>query len=126
MLPAGLQCHPNPAFALFVVASLLTFLFAVPAKKEITFSLRTRDYRAAVERLRAEEVRPTSTWRDKRHALIVALTRASISALPRLRFVALRSVAAKSHHLAQQSCSKHPLAISCHFSLRFACMRTQG
>jgi hypothetical protein len=39
-------------------------LVCYPGKKEITFSLRTKDYRTAVERHRAEEARLTSEWEE--------------------------------------------------------------
>jgi hypothetical protein len=58
-------------------------LVCYPGKKEITFSLRTKDYRTAVERHRAEEARLTVTLRQFWHsfALLLSLRFAGFLAL---------------------------------------------
>lgn len=66
MLPTGLQRHPKSGTYYLRRRIPADILFCYPGKKEIAFSLRTKDYRTAVERHRTEEARLTAEWQDKR------------------------------------------------------------
>ncbi len=66
MLPTGLQRHTESGTYYLRRRIPTDVLVCYPGKKEITFSLRTKDYRTAVERHRAEEARLTSEWEEKR------------------------------------------------------------
>ena len=66
MLPTGLQRHPQSGVYYLRRRIPSDVLTCYPGKKEITFSLRTKDYRTAIERHRNEEARLTAEWNDKR------------------------------------------------------------
>lgn len=67
MLPTGLHRHARCGSYYLrrrIPSDLLAFY---PGKKEVVFSLRTKDYRTAVERHRREEAKLTCEWETKRH-----------------------------------------------------------
>lgn len=69
MLPTGLQRH-RASGTYYLRRRIPTDLLACfPGKKEVVFSLRTKDYRTAVERHRREESRLTADWDARRQRL---------------------------------------------------------
>lgn len=66
MLPTGLHRHPQSGVYYLRRRIPSDVLICYPGKKEATLSLRTKDYRTAVERHRNEEVRLTEEWNNKR------------------------------------------------------------
>ncbi|WP_232440677.1 site-specific integrase [Burkholderia ubonensis] len=59
-------------------------LSCYPGKAEVTFSLRTKDYRSAVERLRREEAKLTAEWEKKRERLAQIGARQQLHAIQRI------------------------------------------
>lgn len=62
MLPTGLLRHAKSGTYYLRRRIPSDILTCYPGKKEIIFSLRTNDYRTAVERQRNEESRLTAEW----------------------------------------------------------------
>ena len=81
MLPTGLQRHPQSGTYYLRRRIPTDVLVCYPGKKEITFSLRTKDYRTAVERHRAEEARLTSEWEEKRQRQAERYARTQLAAI---------------------------------------------
>ncbi|KJV32788.1 integrase [Aquitalea magnusonii] len=84
MLPTGLQRHPQSGTYYLRRRIPTDVLVCYPGKKEITFSLRTKDYRTAVERHRAEEARLTTEWEDKRQRQAERYARTQLAAITRI------------------------------------------
>ena len=81
MLPTGLQRYPQSGTYYLRRRIPTDVLVCYPGKKEITFSLRTKDYRTAVERHRAEEARLTSEWEEKRQRQAERYARTQLAAI---------------------------------------------
>ncbi|NSL54562.1 site-specific integrase [Uliginosibacterium aquaticum] len=84
MLPTGLQRHPKSGSYYLRRRIPTDILACYPGKKEITFSLRTKDYRTAVERHREEEARLTAEWSAKRQAQASRLARQHLQVITRI------------------------------------------
>ena len=84
MLPTGLQRHRHSGTYYLrrrIPSDLLT---CYPGKKEIVFSLRTKDYRTAVELHRNEEARLTTEWNGKRQRQADAYARQQFQCVTRI------------------------------------------
>lgn len=84
MLPTGLQRHPKSGVYYLRRRIPSDVLTCYPGKKEITFSLRTKDYRTAIERHRNEEARLTAEWNDKRQRQADRFARMQLEAITRI------------------------------------------
>lgn len=84
MLPTGLQRHPKSGTYYLRRRIPSDVLTCYPGKKEVTFSLRTKDYRTAVERHRNEEARLTAEWNDKRQRQADHYARQKLQAVTRI------------------------------------------
>lgn len=84
MLPTGLQRHPQSGVYYLRRRIPSDVLTCYPGKKEITFSLRTKDYRTAIERHRNEEARLTAEWNDKRQRQADRFARMQLEAITRI------------------------------------------
>lgn len=84
MLPTGLQRHPLCGTYYLRRRIPSDILTCYPGKKEIVFSLRTKEYRTAVERHRNEEARLTAEWNDKRQRQADACVRQQLQAVTRI------------------------------------------
>lgn len=84
MLPTGLQRHRKSGTYYLRRRIPNDLLTCYPGKKEIVFSLRTKDYRSALERHRDEEARLTAEWREKRQQATDSAVRQQLQAVMRI------------------------------------------
>jgi hypothetical protein len=64
--PTGLQKNSKTGAYYLRRRIPADLLSSYPGKKEIVFSLRTKEYRTAVERLRLEDAKLTTEWIQRR------------------------------------------------------------
>ncbi|MEM5372149.1 site-specific integrase [Paraburkholderia azotifigens] len=84
MLPTGLVRDKKSGVYYLRRRIPTDVLSCYPGKAEVTFSLRTKDYRTAVERLRREEAKLTAEWEKKRDRLAEIAARQQLNAVQRI------------------------------------------
>ena len=84
MLPTGLQRHRTSGTYYLRRRIPTDLLSCYRGRKEVVFSLRTKDYRTALERHRNEESRLTAEWNQKRQHLADSAAREQVQALVRI------------------------------------------
>lgn len=84
MLPTGLQRHRATGVYYLRRRIPRDLLTCYPGKAEVTFSLKTKDYRAAVERHRLEEAKLTTQWAERRQRLAEGEARRQVQTITRI------------------------------------------
>lgn len=84
MLPTGLVRDKKSGVYYLRRRIPTDVLCSYPGKAEVTFSLKTKDYRIAVARLRLEEAKLTAEWEKKRDRLAQIAVRQQLHAVQRI------------------------------------------
>ena len=84
MLSTGLQRHPKTGVYYLRRRIPSDLLICYPGKKERVFSLKTKDYRTAVERHRLAEAKLTTQWAERRQRVADEEVRRQVQAITRI------------------------------------------
>ena len=103
ILRTGLQRHPLSGAYYFLRRIPTDDLVCYLGKKEITFSLLTKDYCTVFERYRAEEVRLTSEWKDERHRQAERYARTRLAAITHIDVLTTEAIDAICLHVESTS-----------------------
>lgn len=99
MLPTGLRRHPK--FGTYYLHRRIPtdLLSCYPGKEMVSYSLKTKDFRTAVERHRLEEAKLTASWSKQRQRLANHATRAQVEAIVRIDALTPETIEAICAHV---------------------------
>lgn len=103
MLPTGLHRHPK--FGTYYLRRRIPsdLLSRYPGQEEVSFSLKTKDYRTAVERHRLEEAKLTADWDKQRQRLANLAARQQVQAITRIDALTSETIEAICTHVEAAS-----------------------
>lgn len=84
MLPTGLHRHPKTGVYYLRRRIPSDLLIGYPGKKERVFSLKTKDYRTALEKHRLAEAKLTTQWAELRQRIADEEARRHVQTIARI------------------------------------------